>query len=71
MDKKKQIEELLKDNPKGLTIQDMVDRSGISRNTIMVILAKLFGEKRLGLRQIGNAKLHYWNYDKTKQKRKN
>jgi DNA-binding transcriptional ArsR family regulator len=62
MENRLKIEGLLKDNPRGLTIQDLADKSKLSRNTIMVILARFFGENKLELRQIGNAKLHFWKY---------
>ena len=56
------IEELLIDNPKGLSIQELADKSNITRNTALIILAKLFGQDRIEVREIGQVKLHYWKY---------
>jgi hypothetical protein len=62
MDNKIKIEGLLKDNPRGLTIQELVDKSNLSWNTITKILALLQGEKKIEIRVIGQAKLHYWKF---------
>lgn len=58
------IEELLIDNPRGLTIQEIADKSKITRNTALIILAKLFGQDKIEIREVGQSKLHYWKYKK-------
>jgi len=60
MDKKKQIEKLLKENPRGLTNQEIADILKISRNTVAVALAGLNGEGKIEIREIGMSKLNYW-----------
>jgi len=60
MDKKEQVTNLLKKNTDGLTIIEIAKQLNISRNTVPVILAELKGEKKLRIRPIGKAKLHYW-----------
>lgn len=52
------ILELIKYNPQGLTIQELADKSGFSRITIVAILAKLEGQNLIEVRNIGAAKLH-------------
>ena len=57
---KRQVEKLLKQNKRGLTIQNISDETKLTRNTISIILAELKGEKKIEVREVGNAKLHYW-----------
>jgi len=59
MEKKKQIESIIKKNPEGLTIQEIVDKSGFSWNTVTKILAMIEGSGNLRIREVGRAKLHY------------
>jgi len=59
-DKREEIKNLIKNNPEGLTIQDLVNKSDSSWNTVTKILASLEGEKKIKIRQVGQAKLHYW-----------
>ena len=59
MEKKKQIENIIKKNPEGLTIQQIVDKSGFSWNTVTKILAMIEGRGNLRIREVGRAKLHY------------
>jgi len=61
MEKKKQIEKIIKNNSEGSTIQEIVDKSGFSWNTVTKILAMIEGEGSLRIRQVGRAKLHYLN----------
>ncbi len=64
MNNQKVIEKLIKENPEGLTITDLADKSKLARQTISVILARLEGENKILIRPIGQAKLHYWKEDK-------
>lgn len=68
IDNKTKIEGLLKDNPRGLTIQDLVNQTNLAWNTITKVLALLQGENRIEVRIVGQAKLHYWkNVKRTAQ----
>lgn len=64
MEYKERIEGLLKDNPEGLTIQDLSERAKLNRITIAKILAMLEGEKKIIIRNVSTAKLHYWKNKK-------
>ena len=55
---------LLKDNPQGLTIEDLSSRAKLNRITVRTILEGLKGEKLITQRIIGQAKLNYWNFKK-------
>jgi predicted ArsR family transcriptional regulator len=57
--KTKTIEDLLRKNTGGLTIQDIAEKLGFARNTVAVHLAELVGSDKVYIREIGNAKLHY------------
>jgi DNA-binding transcriptional regulator GbsR (MarR family) len=57
--KKELVENLLKKNTEGLTIEEISEKLEMSRNTISIALAELKGEGRIKVRQIGMAKLHY------------
>ena len=56
---KNKVEEILKNNPTGLTIQEISDKLKTSRITISIALAELRGEDKIDIREIGNAKLHF------------
>lgn len=60
MEEKQKIEELLKENPQGLSIQELSDKTGFPRQKIVVLLAELKGEKKILIREIGQVKLNYW-----------
>jgi len=60
MTNKEIVESLLKDCPQGLTIQDISNKTGFARNTVKVILAELSGNNLIEIREVGQAKLHYW-----------
>lgn len=49
---------LLKKNPSGLTITDIVDKSKLSRSGIRSSLARLEGGKKVLFRKIGMAKVY-------------
>jgi len=57
---KKQVEKLLKENKRGLTIQDISNETNLTRNTISIILAELKGENKIEIRVVGRSKLNYW-----------
>lgn len=64
MTNKEIIEGLLKDSPQGLTIQDLADKTKLARNTVKIILAGFQGENKIEIREVGQAKLHYWRRKK-------
>jgi len=64
MDKKQAVIKLLKKDTDGLTIIEIAKALKISRNTVPVILAELKGEKKIRIRPVGKAKLHYWGAKK-------
>ena len=57
--KKELVLDLLGRHKYGLTIIEMSKELNISRNTVPVILAELYGEKKINYRRIGKAKLYY------------
>lgn len=62
--KKELVVELLKKNTDGLTIIEIAELLKISRNTVAVALAELKGAGQIRIRQVGMAKLHYWEGSK-------
>lgn len=64
MANKEIVEGLLKDSPQGLTIQDLADKTKLARNTVKIVLAELQGEDKIEIREVGQAKLHYWRRKK-------
>ena len=59
MEKKEIITKMLEEHSDGLTIQELVDKTNVTRNTVATVLAELKGEGRLRIREIGQAKLHF------------
>ncbi len=59
-DWKNKISEILKSNPNGLTINELKQKAKTTRHTVSIALAELKGEKKVVVRQVGMAKLHYW-----------
>jgi len=57
---KEEIEKILKKDTRGMTIQEISERIGVSRITASIGLAKLEGSGLIEVRPIGNCKLHYW-----------
>lgn len=53
------VMELLNNQPRGLTIQDISDIVGLSRITVNLILAELKGEGLIEVREVGQSKIHY------------
>lgn len=62
--KKSLVVDLLKKNTDGITIVEIADLLKISRNTVAVALAELKGAELIRIRQVGMAKLHYWEGSK-------
>lgn len=60
IENKEIIEKLLRGNSQGMTIQEISDQAKVSRNTVSIVLAKLEGEGKIIIREVGQAKLHYW-----------
>ena len=58
------ISGLLKDNPQGLTIEALSSRTKINRVKTNNILSELKGEKKIYVRAVGMAKVHYWRFSK-------
>lgn len=61
-DYKLRIEGFLKDNPQGVSIEEISSRMKLNRQATKVILAELKGEKKITERPVGRTKLHYWNF---------
>ncbi len=57
---KKKIEDIIKNNPRGLTIQEIVTETKLSWNTVTKLLAMIEGEGNIIIRKVSRAKLHYW-----------
>ena len=62
-----QIKDLLLEDTRGLTIQELADQTKVSRVTAGMALMKLEGADLINVRVLGNCKLHYWNNDKKKR----
>ena len=61
-DKKRiKISDLLKAYKDGLTIQEIMDKTGLARHTVLARLHRLEGEKKVRMRQVNMAKMYYWN----------
>lgn len=56
-----QIKEILKEDTRGLTIQEISELTKVSRITAAMALMKLEGSGLIDVRLIGNCKLHYLN----------
>ena len=54
-----QVKELLKKDSRGLTIQEISEKTKVSRITASMALMKLEGLGIIKIRVIGNCKLHY------------
>lgn len=67
-DKKKiTIIDLLKSHTEGLTISDIMKKTGLARHTVLARLHYLIGKGEVYVRQVNMAKLHYWNALPTQQ----
>jgi len=54
-----EIKEILKKDTRGLTIQELSEKTKVSRITTAMALMKLEGMGLIDVRIIGNCKLHY------------
>ena len=54
-----EIKEILRDDTRGLTIQELSEKTQTSRITTAMALMKLDGAGLIDVRVIGNCKLHY------------
>lgn len=54
-----QIKQILKEDTRGLTIQELSEQTKVSRITAAMALMKLEGAQLIDVRVIGNCKLHY------------
>ena len=54
-----QIKGILKKDTRGLTIQEISEKTKVSRITAAMALMKLEGQGVINIRVIGNCKLHY------------
>ena len=59
-----EIREILKKDTRGLTIQELSEKTNVSRITTSLALMKLDGSGAIDVRVIGNCKLHYWKKNK-------
>jgi circadian clock protein KaiC len=57
------VEDLLRSHPDGLTIKEMMDKTGLARHTLLARLHNLEGQEKIGVRQINMAKLHRWKHE--------
>ena len=65
------IEDLLRSHPDGLTIKEMMDKTGLARHTLLARLHNLEGQDKIGVRQINMAKLHRWKHENEEKTEKN
>ena len=54
------ISDLLKSHPEGLTIVEIMGKTGLARHTVLARLHGLIGGDKVGVRKINMAKLHSW-----------
>ena len=54
-----EIKKILKKDTRGLTIQELSEKTKVSRITASMALMKLEGQGAIDIRVIGNCKLHY------------
>ena len=54
-----EIKRILKKDTRGLTIQELSEKTKVSRITASMALMKLEGQGAVDIRVIGNCKLHY------------
>ena len=54
-----EIKRILKKDTRGLTIQELSEKTKVSRITAAMALMKLEGEGKINVRVLGNCKLHY------------
>jgi DNA-binding transcriptional ArsR family regulator len=54
-----EVKKILKEDTRGLTIQEISEKTDVSRITAAMALMKLEGAGLIDVRVIGNCKLHY------------
>jgi len=59
-----EIKEILREDTRGLTIQELSEKTKVSRITAAMALMKLEGAGLIDVRVIGNCKLHYLRINK-------
>ncbi|MFH1276577.1 MAG: HTH domain-containing protein [Candidatus Woesearchaeota archaeon] len=62
------IKQILLEDTRGLTIQELADLTKVSRVTCSMALMKLEGQEVINVRVIGNCKLHYLKLSNDKRK---
>lgn len=62
------VTDLLKAHTDGLTIKEIMDKTGLARHTVLARLHNLEGQDKVGVRQINMAKLHSWKGDVDEKK---
>jgi len=62
-----EIKKILKKDNRGLTIQELSEKTKVSRITASMALIKLEGQGLVDIRIIGNCKLHYLKEGKNGQ----
>ena len=60
----KKVEAFLKKAKEGITIDEIVKSAKISRNSVILELARLDGAEKIRFRKIGNVKLYFWTWGK-------
>ncbi len=64
-----EIKKILRDDTRGLTIQELSKLTKVSRITAAMALARLEGASVIDVRVIGNCKLHYLKKELLKDER--
>tara|TARA_Y100000310_G_C20647532_1_gene797478 strand:- start:71 stop:1318 length:1248 start_codon:yes stop_codon:yes gene_type:complete len=64
------IKDLLQSHPDGLTIADLMRKTGLARHTVLARLHTFIGQGHVNVRKINMAKLHYWNAQTDEPKEK-
>ena len=54
------VETSLKKVKEGITIDEIAKSAKISRNSVILELARLDGAEKIRFRKIGNVKLYFW-----------
>ena len=54
-----EVKKILKKDTRGLTIQELADKTKVSRITVSMALMNLEGANVIDVRVVGNCKLHY------------
>jgi|TARA_B100002003_G_C14097097_1_gene527670 DNA-binding transcriptional ArsR family regulator len=65
----KEIVKILREDTRGLTIQELSLLTKVSRITAAMALARLEGAKLIDVRVIGNCKLHYLRVNITQKEK--